>query len=166
MSFGILSLQVCFEGRCQNTSIIFESESCSEKCNGNGVGASFLSLFQPEAGWAAIHPWIVVWLSSDTIPRFDLAFCSLIISLHLHFVIPFSGLIFMVQFRFSLKIIIIKKSGLGKSIVKSLIWNSLLQILLYCSPTEWKEKADENILELLLVFLVQNIIIFPSHWFI
>ncbi|XP_052540602.1 disintegrin and metalloproteinase domain-containing protein 19 isoform X1 [Tympanuchus pallidicinctus] len=31
------SHHVCFEGRCQNTSIIFESESCSEKCNGNGV---------------------------------------------------------------------------------------------------------------------------------
>lgn len=31
------SHHVCFEGRCQNTSIIFESESCGEKCNGNGV---------------------------------------------------------------------------------------------------------------------------------
>uniref|UniRef100_A0A8D2PAU6 ADAM metallopeptidase domain 19 n=1 Tax=Zosterops lateralis melanops TaxID=1220523 RepID=A0A8D2PAU6_ZOSLA len=28
---------VCFEGRCQNVSIIFDSESCSKKCNGHGV---------------------------------------------------------------------------------------------------------------------------------
>ncbi|XP_038042225.2 disintegrin and metalloproteinase domain-containing protein 19 [Anas platyrhynchos] len=31
------SHHVCFEGRCQNTSTIFESESCSKKCHGNGV---------------------------------------------------------------------------------------------------------------------------------
>uniref|UniRef100_A0A8B9PS81 ADAM metallopeptidase domain 19 n=1 Tax=Apteryx owenii TaxID=8824 RepID=A0A8B9PS81_APTOW len=31
------SHHVCFEGRCQNTSIIFESESCNKKCHGHGV---------------------------------------------------------------------------------------------------------------------------------
>ncbi|NXS59535.1 ADA19 protein, partial [Brachypteracias leptosomus] len=31
------SHHVCFEGRCQNTSIIFDSESCSKKCHGHGV---------------------------------------------------------------------------------------------------------------------------------
>ncbi|NXE53790.1 ADA19 protein, partial [Casuarius casuarius] len=31
------SHHVCFEGRCQNTSIIFESESCNKKCHGRGV---------------------------------------------------------------------------------------------------------------------------------
>uniref|UniRef100_A0A663MML4 ADAM metallopeptidase domain 19 n=1 Tax=Athene cunicularia TaxID=194338 RepID=A0A663MML4_ATHCN len=31
------SHHVCFEGRCQNTSIIFESEGCSKKCHGHGV---------------------------------------------------------------------------------------------------------------------------------
>ncbi|XP_054024406.1 disintegrin and metalloproteinase domain-containing protein 19 [Dryobates pubescens] len=31
------SHHVCFEGRCQNTSNIFDSESCSKKCHGNGV---------------------------------------------------------------------------------------------------------------------------------
>ncbi|XP_010071601.1 PREDICTED: disintegrin and metalloproteinase domain-containing protein 19, partial [Pterocles gutturalis] len=31
------SHHVCFEGRCQNTSVIFESESCSKKCHGHGV---------------------------------------------------------------------------------------------------------------------------------
>uniref|UniRef100_A0A8C6Z0L8 ADAM metallopeptidase domain 19 n=1 Tax=Nothoprocta perdicaria TaxID=30464 RepID=A0A8C6Z0L8_NOTPE len=31
------SQHVCFEGRCQNTSIIFESESCNKKCHGHGV---------------------------------------------------------------------------------------------------------------------------------
>ncbi|NXW70382.1 ADA19 protein, partial [Hirundo rustica] len=31
------SHHVCFEGRCQNMSIIFESESCSKKCHGHGV---------------------------------------------------------------------------------------------------------------------------------
>uniref|UniRef100_A0A8C6J269 Uncharacterized protein n=1 Tax=Melopsittacus undulatus TaxID=13146 RepID=A0A8C6J269_MELUD len=31
------SHHVCFEGRCQNTSIIFDSESCNKKCHGHGV---------------------------------------------------------------------------------------------------------------------------------
>ncbi|KAJ7406179.1 hypothetical protein WISP_135318 [Willisornis vidua] len=31
------SHHVCFEGRCQNTSIIFDFESCSKKCHGHGV---------------------------------------------------------------------------------------------------------------------------------
>ncbi|XP_064376998.1 disintegrin and metalloproteinase domain-containing protein 19 isoform X2 [Dromaius novaehollandiae] len=31
------SHHVCFEGHCQNTSIIFESESCNKKCHGRGV---------------------------------------------------------------------------------------------------------------------------------
>uniref|UniRef100_A0A8C5UFP9 ADAM metallopeptidase domain 19 n=1 Tax=Malurus cyaneus samueli TaxID=2593467 RepID=A0A8C5UFP9_9PASS len=31
------SHHVCFEGRCQNMSIIFDSESCSKKCHGHGV---------------------------------------------------------------------------------------------------------------------------------
>ncbi|KAM6380211.1 disintegrin and metalloproteinase domain-containing protein 19 isoform 3-T3 [Pluvialis apricaria] len=31
------SHHVCFEGRCQNTSIIFDSEICSRKCHGHGV---------------------------------------------------------------------------------------------------------------------------------
>lgn len=48
-TFGILSLQVCFEGRCQNTSTIFESESCSKKCHGNGVG---VFLFVSVSGWS------------------------------------------------------------------------------------------------------------------
>ncbi|NXA17295.1 ADA19 protein, partial [Ibidorhyncha struthersii] len=31
------SHHVCFEGRCQNTSIVFDSENCSKKCHGHGV---------------------------------------------------------------------------------------------------------------------------------
>ncbi|XP_048175930.1 disintegrin and metalloproteinase domain-containing protein 19 [Corvus hawaiiensis] len=31
------SHHVCFEGRCQNVSIIFDAESCSKKCHGHGV---------------------------------------------------------------------------------------------------------------------------------
>ncbi|XP_065500470.1 disintegrin and metalloproteinase domain-containing protein 19 [Caloenas nicobarica] len=31
------SHHACFEGRCQNTSIIFDSDSCSKKCHGHGV---------------------------------------------------------------------------------------------------------------------------------
>ncbi|NXL57854.1 ADA19 protein, partial [Chordeiles acutipennis] len=31
------SHHVCFEGRCQNTSIIFDSETCNKKCHGHGV---------------------------------------------------------------------------------------------------------------------------------
>ncbi|XP_069724964.1 disintegrin and metalloproteinase domain-containing protein 19 [Phaenicophaeus curvirostris] len=31
------SHHVCFEGHCQNTSIIFDSENCNKKCHGHGV---------------------------------------------------------------------------------------------------------------------------------
>lgn len=66
--------------------------------------SSFLSPFQAEAGWAAIHLCMVVWLSSDTTVRFTLDFCFLIISLNLHAMFDvLSALNFWAQFRLNPK---------------------------------------------------------------